>query len=613
MYKQIIDKPLKLGDKFNVAFPDGIPSKCDVDKSKTALGITYSEMKAERHSILALPSVAIIEDKCSSPDYAYIKPFKIIEDITSEMIAEELLREDGYKYKKLLVTPESFPKIIDAAKSIGRLQWLFDNFFCFLDESHCYATDAFRDDILKPFEYIHRFESVAMGSATPFPYSHPRFRKFQKYKIKFKEKFGVITLINDENPQAVMMHFLKNPDMFPGRVHIYFNSVTGTGNLINTSRVTDVMVSCRFEDENIVNLGEAQKYFIEYSTEKDFKKFNFYSSRYNEGWDLKDNSSATMILLTDTSIPHSMVGIQYKGFQAVGRLRTETDNKPHKIYHITNNLGLEGMSTLANIQKTRLYNANAHINQYNEHKAKCNQDGELDLELLKPVIQKFADFDNDMAYLNEDKLDQISCAQYCREGYNSRATIRAAWELCNYDVEEIKYSLPSIKVGRRTSSDTNRNIVNHIQELKEHPEKYVFGAASSFMKICQNENYIVVDAIEILRVKRIKELEYSTKAMKTELIERSNKNVESQLRKMLENTFMLNCRYTNKYIKLKLQEFYDELGIKKADGSRKIATASQLNEFGMFGMNEGKAENDKGEKKPGWLIYRLNYTLSKAA
>jgi hypothetical protein len=613
MYKPTIYKPLKIGNRFNVAFPGGVPANSDVDKSKTALGITYSEMKAKRHSILAFPSVAIIEDKCNSEEYAYIKPFKIIEDVTSEMIALELLREDGYKYKKLLVTPDSFPKIIEAAKSIGRLQWLFDNFFCFLDESHCYANEAFRDDILNPFKYIDRFASAAMGSATPFPYSHPRFKKFQKYKITFKEKFGVITLINDESPQAVMMHFLKNPDMFPGRVHIYFNSVTGTGNLINTSGITDVMVSCRLEDKNIVNLGEAEKYFIEHPTEKDFKKFNFYSSRYNEGWDLKDDSSATMILLTDTSIPHSMVGIQYKGFQAVGRLRTETDNKPHKIYHITNNLGLQGTSSLARIQKTRLYNANAHIKQYNEHKAACKRDGELDLELLKPVIQKFADFDNEKAYLNEDKLDQISCAQFCREGYNSNETIKAAWEMCNYDVEEIKYSLPSIHMGRKSSSVVNREIVNHIQELRKHPEKYVFGAVSAFIKSYRNENYIVIDAIEILGVKRIEELEYDTKAMKTELIERSNNNVESQLRVMVAATFKLNDRYTNKYIKLKLQEFYNELGIKKADGSPKVATARQLKELGMFGMEEGKAENEKGEKKTGWIIYSLNYTLSKAA
>jgi hypothetical protein len=272
MYNQTIYKPLKIGDRFSVAFPAGIPANSIIDKSKTALGITFTEMMEKRHSILVCPNKPIIEDKCTSKQYLHIAPFKIIEGITTEMIAAELLRTEGYNYKKLLVTPESFPKIIAAAASIGKLQWLYDEFFCFLDESHYYSVDAFREDILDPFKYIDRFKSVALGSAMPFPYSHPRFKRFQPYKITYAEEFGTVTLINDPNPQAVMMYFLKNPSIFRGRVHIFFASVTATGNPITTSGATDVMVACRFDEKNITNLGQAKQYFIEHPTEKDFKK-----------------------------------------------------------------------------------------------------------------------------------------------------------------------------------------------------------------------------------------------------------------------------------------------------------------------------------------------------
>jgi hypothetical protein len=373
------------------------------------------------------------------------------------------------------------------------------------------------------------------------------------------------------------------------------------------------MVACRYEEKNMANLGEAQKYFKEHPTNSDFKKFNFYSSRYNEGWDLEDNESATMILLTDTGILHSLVGIPYKGFQAVGRLRATPHNKPHKIYHITNNLGLEGMNTLERIQETRLYNAKSHIGQYNSHKDACKRDGQSDLELMRPIIESFAEFDNGKATLNHDKLDQISCAQYCREMYNNEQAIKKTWEQCNYNVEEISYSLPILKFAKKTSAEMNKEIITHILELQAHPEKYVYGAAQSLLKSYRAEYSVLIDAIEILGIKRIGQLEYNTKAMKAELIERSNGNAEGQLRIMLAKTFTLNEKYTNKDIKCKLQAFYDELSIRNSDGSRKIATASQLDKFGMFGLAECKVVNDEGKLKPGWQIWRINYVLSKAA
>ncbi|MET3980404.1 hypothetical protein ABIB62_003005 [Mucilaginibacter sp. UYP25] len=613
MYKPIVNKPLNIGDRFNVAFPDGIPLNSNVDKSKTALGITYAEMMAPRNSILALSSVPIIEDKYNSKDYAHIQPFKIIKGVTSGMIANELLREDGYKYKKLLVTPESFPKIIEAAKSIRKLKWLYNDFFLFLDESHCYAVEAFREDILNPFKFIEHFKNVSMGSATPFPYSHPRFNRLENYKITYKEKFGVVTLINNEHPQSVMMHFIKNPDMFPGRVHVFFASVTATAKLINTSGITEVMVACNCDKKNMVNLGEAIKYYVEQPSEKDFKKFNFYTSRYNEGWDLIDDSTATMIFLTDKAIPHTLGGIQFKGFQCVGRLRSKPDNKPNKIYHITNNLELGDMKSIEEIQKIRLYNANAHIRQFNEHKIACKNDGQVDLELLLPVIKNYTDLNNGKAYLNLDKLDQQSCAQYCRETYNNAETIKSAWEKCNYDVEEIKFSIPVIVHERKSSATINKEIVDHIKELRINPSAYIFDNAANLLKHYRQDYNILIDAIELLGIEKIEQLKYSNNDMKAQLIEQSNKNVDAQLRLLIGNTFDLNGEYTNKEIKVKLQGLYDQLNIRKPDGSRKIAKASDLNNFNMFELDEGKVKDEKGKWQHGLKVLRINYTIANAA
>lgn len=618
MIKETIYKNLEIGDRFNVAFPDGIPANSNIDKSKTASGITYSEMNAARHTIIVTPYVPIIEDKCdvNNEDYAHLTSLGVTGGITSQMVADYLSSNTGHKWKKILITPEGFKKVIDAAIIMKKPQWLYDEFFLFLDEAHCYAVDGFRDDILIPFNYIDYFKNWSMGTATPFPYTHPRFKKLDNYEVTYKEKFGEVTIVNEYNPKAVLNHFLRNPDIFPGNVFIYYNTVLGTGEAIINADITDenfVNVYCREEERNMINLGEAQKFFKNKPVKGDFKKFNFFTGRYYEGWDLHDDETATMVLVTDKTVAHSLIGIPYKGFQAVGRLRTKQFNKPNKIYHITNNFRKPGMKTIESIQSTQLYNAQLHIDQFNSHKAECKRDGVEDLEWLLPVIKPFAKFEHDQAVLNEDLLDRISCAAYCREMYNNIASISKMWESCNYDTIEKKFDLAPLVRVKTSQEDVNKQVIDHIEELKANPEQYVYEVASQTVKNYKIEFTLLIEAYEILGKREIERLGYNNEAMKAELINRSNQNAEAKLRLMLIDEFKLNERYTNKYIKDKLRRLYDLLGIKQPNGLPKTAFANQLGEFGLFKVNECKAIDEHGKTKPGFEIVKIYYSLKMAA
>jgi hypothetical protein len=111
-------KSLKLTDNFENAFPDKLIPHGNIDKRKTRLGITYTHFHAKRHQIAALPSVPIIID--SVEEYPELQIFQITKGISVEHIAAEL--QSGKEFIRLATTPESFWKIIEAAKSIGKLQ-----------------------------------------------------------------------------------------------------------------------------------------------------------------------------------------------------------------------------------------------------------------------------------------------------------------------------------------------------------------------------------------------------------------------------------------------------------------------------------------------------------
>lgn len=608
MFKETIYTPLALGDRFNVAFPDNRIPNGYIDKTKTRIGITYTGFHDDRNSISIIPSVPIIEDALAN--YPYLNLFEIKHKVTPVMIAEYL--QSNAKYKRIVTTPESFGKIITATKNIGKLQWLYDESFLYLDEVHCYATEAFRDDILIPFDfeydYVWKFKNMAMGTATSFKFSDPRIKNMQQYKITYKEKFGKITIVNNYSPQAIIHQMLTHPDMFPGNVHIFFNSVTVAGEVIRAAGISNVNIYCRDDERNMGNLQDASVFFKDKPIEGDFQKFNFYSCRYNEGWDLKDEKTATIILLTDVRIPHSLIGIPFKGFQAVGQLKVT----PHQIYHITNNHGKGNMKSFESIQQKHLYNAANYIALYNKHIADCKQDNIEDDGKLK-LIKSYTGFKNDIAELYYMGLDQDICAEFCKEHYNNVNIIKETWESLNYDAEIKVFDLEPIVRIKKTQEEINQQVIEHFETWRINPDQYEYGIAETTISKYKIEFAPLYEAYIILGADEIKNLGYNDKAMKTALIETSNKNAEAKIRLMLIDKFKIGNRYTKKYMKEKLQELYDLRGIKKPNGKREIATAEKLNALGLFQLNECKLDDESGKKAHGYEIIGINFTLKLAA
>jgi hypothetical protein len=315
------------------------------------------------------------------------------------------------------------------------------------------------------------------------------------------------------------------------------------------------------------------------------------------------------MLVTDVNIPHTLTGIPYKGFQAVGRLKVI----PHKIYHITNNFGKQGMRGFETIQEKWLYNAAKQIDYYNTHVAACAKDEIEDNGLLLNVVNGFSKFESGVAEIFHMKLDQYICAEYCKEHYNSIETIEETWQSLNYETEFVQFDLSPVVRIKKSEAEINRQVIERFEEFSNYPERYVYEAASATIKKYEIEFQLLFDAYKILHKTEMEKLNYDTKAMKAALIEKSNQYAEAKLRLMLIDEFQLNGRYSNKYIKNKLRKLYDLVGIKNSDGSVKTAFAEQLRDFGLFELKDCKADDEHGKKKPGLQVIRLNYSVKLAA
>ncbi len=82
MLKETKYTDMKIGDRFNVAFPDERIPNGFIDKSKTRVGITYTNFHDKRHSITVIPSEPIIEEAVE--EYAYLNLFDVRGKITPE-------------------------------------------------------------------------------------------------------------------------------------------------------------------------------------------------------------------------------------------------------------------------------------------------------------------------------------------------------------------------------------------------------------------------------------------------------------------------------------------------------------------------------------------------
>ncbi|RYX99425.1 hypothetical protein EON78_03630, partial [bacterium] len=257
--------------------------------------------------------------------------FGVYEGVTKDDVIDYLYSD--VKFKKIMVTPESFSKVKDAIEEVGMN--LYQDFFLLFDECERIIQDvSYRKTITLPMDDFFLFKGKAFISATPLPPSDPRFKKKRFTELHVVPDFDNtidLELMPTNNILLSLKHYFshhKNDHYF-----IFLNSTDTIASVIKTLNIrTESHVFCARESVvkfRAINLNIANQHF----ENKLIKKYNFFSSRFNSAVDLKVAFKPNILIISDlTRALHSKVDPLTQVVQIIGRLRNGYNN----VTHITN-------------------------------------------------------------------------------------------------------------------------------------------------------------------------------------------------------------------------------------------------------------------------------------
>jgi hypothetical protein len=315
------------GLHFNSYVPE-IPKDVVINKTIPGFGATYTEIKAERNSIIVLPNVATIISKQGyhgESDGTYA----VFENISTANIVSYL--KSSIKFKKFLTTPESLKKILRAFFQLGVNA--YSTYFILLDESHKLIQDVdYRPSITRALEQFFKFDNKAMISATPIMPSDPRLQTFKYIKLQptFNYSRPVELLYNNDVIYALTDSFDRCPHV---KHCIFFNSVNGIASLIKQIGIgEESMVFCSKESAEYLrsqtfgDTGETIGADYRFDP-KLMKKYTFFTSSLYNGLDIILDEAPQVIMISLANDPKTWLDPYTDVLQILGRFRVQGVNK----------------------------------------------------------------------------------------------------------------------------------------------------------------------------------------------------------------------------------------------------------------------------------------------
>jgi len=614
MFKTTTTYYVEPTDYLDKVFKNKILPSGFINKGRCGIGGTQMEIcNKQRSSIIVVPNISIIiSKKAQHPQL--------------NVVYGEISREEVYNYlklttgnQKIITTPEGVRKIMWAAEQSKRTDEILNQWFLMLDESHTFISESYRDDILAPFDFFWDFSNKCIISATPYYFTDPRMKELDYYEVKLTKKLGDVTLVNSISVGATLKYLLDNASDFPGNIHIFLNSVTEISKAIEKAQLKDCSIFCANDkdNKNMVKLGDLIEFYHEHPSEVSFKKINFYTCKYFEGWDMYD-TDATLVLVTDVHKEHTKIGICDKGIQAFGRLRGRRGRNegpaPYQMIHITNSLFNDAMKPLDAIIEEFTYDATILIKQNNEYVT----DPKVKSPKRDDRLNKFADIsETSIAILNSMKLDQQINKASSNEIYNNVKFIQDAWS-AQYGVEkqDSRLTLETITVSKRKSAvqqfkEDYSNLLIYKHKRVNNVVNWDF--SDSIDQSIKRTNPLAYKAAYLLDEAQVQGMKFSPTKIAEVLIYKENELSEVKLLKLLNRHFKVGHFYENIVIKSKMQELYNELVIKNKNGKIKVASPSQLGDIGRFEIKADKKQDSNGKWVHGFKILRKQFSLSVAA
>ena len=584
---------------------NAVPANCILDKTLPGLGATYSEIIAQRHSIIIEPNVPVIVGKSKSH-----KGLLAVYEGCKEKEIENYLLNPKIKYKKILCTPEGYMKLKRVADDNDVN--LYSDYFCLYDECEKITQDIdYREEISLPMNDFFLYERKAFVSATPLKLRNPNFQtqNFTILKVKptfdFIKNLNLITTNNYENTIIRLLDNLKGSEC----ICVFMNSTNGINKLINhleQNGETDYKAFCSKKSEiKFKERAITQSYE---NLDLPLAKYNFFTSRFFSAVDIHSLKKPDIIIVTDlTEAKHSRIDPFTNTIQIYGRFRDtfEDGTKFNSLTHVTN---YGAFKDLLNEDEIDNYIATSR-EIYEQLKDRAEQaENKGAKEALQDSLNgcSYSRFIDDSGEVNYFKIDNFFDDERVKGYYTTPESILTAYQETQHftinhtnflefisDNDKFYYKKRKSKLERRKFliqrlDDNYRSGRYTVAELTQ--------AKADYLNIgdykVQNETRYSIEAYEALGYEAIEQVNFQ-KTQIDRLLSKTQKETDKvkmfsqRVKKEIQAKFKENTVYDKTDLFAGFEEVFRKFGI--------ISKINLLLIRKYFGADELKGKNDKGK------------------
>ena len=569
-----------------------IPTNIILNKTITGIGATYTEIKAKRNSIIVEPNRPVIKGKCAQPKHKDDNLIGVYQGVNRKDIVKYLEKtKKAGKYIKIMTTPESFPKVIDALEEVV-INICYDCFLLF-DECEKITKDCdYRNDITLPMDLFFECQNKAMVSATPITdLSDPRFNSFKHIVIDPMDDYKIgVNLYTTNNILQLTKEMLPELLNSGKPMFIFVNSTDMIDALMKKLELIEQSaVFCSEKSvDKLKGIGFKRAY-EDWDADK-MMKVNWLTSRFYSALDIELDERPNVLMITDVYIAQwTMFDPFTDSVQVVGRFRN-------------------GVSAFIHISNTN-YHIPYHNRQFFRNKCGCDKevydmmstmyhDAQTDeyrsayYDVLQVLpYKKFLKEDGSVNYFKMDNyIDEEMTKVYYAEPQN---LYNAYFKSGHFNVYRKHFPYKMGDYERLRIEDKSASLKEKRKRIVEQLE--MIGALETEAEIqyihdLRAADSSIVDAYELLGKELIEQLKYSVpKINEAMILKRYERKISGKkVLELVNNAFHIGQRYSRKDIKDKLTKIY------KATETRSPKSVTSLTIFEFFNASVSNKKNNKG-------------------
>lgn len=589
VFIHIVDgKPQRLNEVLSE-----IPTNVILNKTVTGCGATYTEIKTPRNSIIVEPNRPVIYGKERQEKHKDDNIKGVYQGIYQKDIVKylEKTRREG-KFIKIMTTPESFQKVIDALEEVS-IDIRFECFVLF-DECEKLTKDCdYRQDITLPMDLFFECQNKALVSATPITeLADPRFNSFKEIRIDptydYKQNLNLLTTNNvlQVSKEVIPSMLESGKPLF-----IFINSTDMIHALMNKLKLAEQ--SAVFCSEKSVDKLKQLKFkaaYEDWDTAK-MKQVNWMTSRFYSALDIELDEQPNVLMITDVYIAQwTMFDPFTDSVQVVGRFRngvssfTHISNYDYRIpYHARlffqakcecDKTIYEKMTTLYNDAPLPEYRAAYYdVLQVLPYKKFLKEDGQVNFFKIDNYI------DEEMTKVYYGDPERLFKAYEQGEHFNVKFDNIKPFKAGDFERLRIEDKSISLKEKRRRIVE-QLEMLGKCETEADIQYKLDLRAADAF----------IVDAYDQIGKVTIEDNKYSvTKIKEAMIVKRHQEKASSKdVLELINLRFMEGNWYSRKYIKTTLDEIFTKMEIPRL----RAVKSETIREF--FNAVEKNKKDSKG-------------------